>query len=140
MLGSSLSLDIGSGTPLNIASYILSNAVTATNTTTPQTLLTIPAGRTWVGSIALAATNSAASGATAIASISTAGTGVTPAAGALLKVHCSTVGTTAGLASQNNEIGPVTVVAPTGNSVTLTLTNSTATTFTSDATAVGALL
>lgn len=115
-------------------------AVSATNTAAAQTLLTIPAGRTWVGSIALAGTNSAAAGATAIATIATAGTNVIPAAGPLLKVHCSTVGTTAGLASQNNAISDVVVVAPAANSVTLTLTNSTATTFASDATAVGVLL
>jgi hypothetical protein len=119
---------------------ILANAVSATNTAAAQTLLTVPAGRTWLGSLALAATNTAAAGATGISTIATAGTGVVPAAGPLLKVHCSTVGTTAGLASQNNAISDVLVVAPAGNAVTLTLTNSTATTYTSDATAVGVLI
>lgn len=119
---------------------ILVGAATATNVGTAQTLLTIPAGRTWVGSLAISGTNTAAAGATAIATIATAGSGVIPAAGALLKVHCSTVGTTAGLAAANNNISDVVVVAPAANSVTLTLTNSTATTFTSDATAVGVLL
>lgn len=120
---------------------ILDNSATAANTAAAQTLLTIPAGRTWMGSIALAATNSTAGGSTATASIATAGTNVVPAAATvLLRVHCSTVGTVAGLASQNNEIADVLVSAPAANGVTLTLTNSTATTFTSDATAVGILL
>src|SRR5579863_7431590 len=122
-------------------SQILSGSATAANTAAAQTILTVPAGRTWSGSITIAATNTASSGTTATAQINTAGTGAIPAnAVNLLKVHCSTVGTVVGLASQNNQVGDVTVAAPIGNAVTLTLTNSTATTFTSDASAVGVLI
>lgn len=120
---------------------ILDGSATAANTVAAQTLITVPAGRTWMGAIALSATNTTAGGSTATATINTAGAGVIPAAAVnLLRVHCSTVGTVAGLASQNNEVPDVTIVAPAGNAVTLTLTNSTGTTFTSDATAVGILL
>jgi hypothetical protein len=127
----------------SIPNQVVTGAATATNTTSPQTIITVPAGRTWVGSITLGATNSATAASNATAKVNTSGTGAIPAAAVnLLTVHCSLVGTTpAGLASQNNATpGDVVVQAPVGNSVTLTLTNSTATTFVSDATAVGVLV
>lgn len=121
---------------------ILSGSNTATNSTTPVTLITIPAGRTWIGALTIGATNSAAAGTTATAKITTSSASTIPSNSVnLLTVHCSTVGTTAGLASQNNATpGDVIINNPTGSSITVQLTNSTATTFTSDATAIGILL
>jgi hypothetical protein len=146
----SLSLPIGqngaSGFPSQTGSFensgqILAGSATASNTVAAQTIITIPAGRTWNGSLAMGASNTATAGTIATATINPAGTGVVPAAAVnLLKVHCSTVGTVASNASANNAIGDITVTAPPGNSVTLTLTNSTATTFASDATASGVLI
>lgn len=145
----SLSVNVGNqqsgvqmdGVLVSPQNQILSNGVTATNTTTPQTIITIPAGKVWTGTISLGCTNSAAAGASGTAAISVSGGGTSvPSQGTnLLKVHCSTVGTTAGLASQNNGVPEVTVAALSGT-VTLVVTNSTGTTFTSDASAVGMTL
>lgn len=120
---------------------ILAGAATASNTVSAQTVITIPAGRTWVGSIVCGASNTTANTSIDTAQVKTAGATVTPAAGtALLTVHDSILGTTAvGPASQNNSINDV-IIAAGSSAATVTLTNSTATTFTSDCSAVGVLL
>lgn len=85
---------------------------------TATTLITIPAGRTWQGSVAAEASATAAA---ASAVISTAGTGVVPAAGNLLVVDA--LGAAGGLGDSNaNNMANVYVSAPAGNAVTLTAT------------------
>lgn len=122
-------------------SNILSGSADAVNTAAAQPIITIPAGRTWYGTVTCSMANLAATGTSVSAAVATAGTGVTPAVGTvLLKVICNTVGTVAGEAANENVSGPLYVVAPSGNAVTLTLTNSTATTCTSTAQANGQLL
>jgi hypothetical protein len=98
------------------------------------TLLTIPAGRTWIGTISIAATLvNAAGGAAAGArpTISTAGAGVVPAAGAVLGCDLS-VAVSAAAANGNQDSNFVSqrlvVVAPGGNAVTLAAAASTSTT------------
>lgn len=120
---------------------VLSGSATAANTAAAQTIITIPAGRTWYGTVSLVLTNQATTGTLVKATINTAGTGSTPAAATnILTVHAGTVGTVAGLATGSLTSGPFYAVAPAGNSITLTVTNNTATTCTSDAEANGVLL
>lgn len=103
-----------------------------TSTTAAATLLTIAAGRTWVGRVTVSVAASKAAAATGngliSAVIATAGTNVTPAAATVFAVSAR-IGANAasGLSgTQGNNWGsmPMTVVAPTGNSVTLTLAST----------------
>jgi hypothetical protein len=95
----------------------------------PITLITIPAGRTWVGTIAIQVTceNDAAVATLGSvgASIATAGAGVTPAATNLLTVTAyagkNAAGGTVGTSGSAQGSIEVTVIAPAGNSVTLTV-------------------
>lgn len=121
---------------------ILDGSVTATNTTSPQTIITVPANRTWIGTIVLSASATAATAGLYKATVNTSGANAIPAnAINILTAHMSLVGASpAGLATFSDEIVDVIIVAPAGNAVTLTLTNSTATAMTSDANAVGILL
>lgn len=121
---------------------ILDGSVTASNTVAAQTLLTIPAGRTWMGNISLSASATAATAGLYKATVNTAGSNAIPAAAInILTAHMSLVGASpAGLATFSDYVNDVVVVAPAGNAVTLTVTNSTATAMTSDANAVGILL
>lgn len=111
---------------------VLVGYLSHTATTGAATLITVPAGRTWVGMIAIAcAVDNAGANAVegrARAVIATAGTGVVPAAGTLLAVEAKaganvaagTVGTQ-GSASVSVR---VLVQAPAGNTVTLTLAST----------------
>jgi hypothetical protein len=102
---------------------------TFTATTGATTLLTVAAGRTWVGTVGAAcAVGIAAASATAgqaRAVFATAGTGVTPAAGTVLAVEAK-----AGANAATGTVGsngartatmPLTIIAPAGNSVTVTV-------------------
>jgi hypothetical protein len=99
------------------AADLLAGSNQATASTTAVTFLTIPAGRTWRGDVTLgiAATATVAFG----ASVNTAGTGVSPAAGAIVRTVC--VG-----AGGNNSVTltGVTIAAPVGNAVTLQVQSS----------------
>lgn len=86
---------------------ILGNAVNAA----PATIITIPAGRTWKGSMWI---SNDTAGTTA--QIQTAGVGVIPAAGTALLV-ANNPGTA--VDASNNSVDDVYVSAPAGNSVTL---------------------
>jgi len=120
---------------------ILSGSATAANNGSPQTIITIPAGRTWNGSLAISMTNQATTGTSVSANINAAGAGVVPASTVhLLSVIAGTVGAVAGDATNSNSTGDVTVSAPAANAVTLTLTNTTATTCMSMANANGVLI
>lgn len=146
----SLSLPVGQNGASGFASQtgsfensgqILAGSATAANTAAAQTILTVPAGRTWNGSLTLTLANQAAAGSLVTASINGAGTGVVPAAAVnLLSVIAGTVGTIGGDGTNSNTTGDITVTAPVGNAVTLTVTNSTATTCTSMANANGTLI
>ena len=98
-------------------------------TTAATTLLTVPAGRTWVGTIAatcsvgVAAASSTAGQARAV--FATAGTGVTPAAGTVAaceaKAGANAAAGLTGTSDTAQMVLPLTVVAPAGNSVTVTV-------------------
>lgn len=126
--------------PVSVAAAnVLCGSGAATNSTTPQTLITVPAGRTWYGTVSASI---AATAGTAVvsANINTAGTGVTPAAAVNLLTVTSDPVTAAGDTVNQNTTGPFYVIAPVGNSVTVTLTNTSATTNASTASALGILL
>lgn len=113
---------------------VLTGAATVTNSAVETTLITIPAGRTWVGTVNVDTVwTGTASTAVKFAHVRTLGTNVTPAAGTvLLRVNTTTAG--------NNQSGPVTVTAPVGNTVTVTLTAGGAVTQIASGSAWGVLL
>lgn len=125
-------------TPVNIVApkpaNINSGSTIITNSTTPTTFLTVPANSSWSGTVSVTAISSVAPGAPAVgtASVTIVGTGSTPATGTVL-VTAGASSTGAG----NTTTQIVYVAAPVGNSVTLQLTNSTATTFAASANANG---
>ena len=110
------------------------------------TIITIPAGRTWQGSITLSgglSSAAAAAAASATPTVSVAGTGVVPAAGILVGLSLRTGGGVAtGTVGTNSQgvvcVPAVTVVAPAGNAVTVTLQTGGATL--AAASAIGLLL
>ena len=126
--------------PISVAAAnVLCGSAAATNSAAAQTIITVPAGRTWYGTVSafIAAT---AGTALVSATINTAGTNVTPAAAVNLLTVTSDPVTAAGQTAAGLTTGPFYVIAPVGNSVTLTLTNSSATTNQSTASALGILL
>jgi hypothetical protein len=94
-------------------------------TTAATTVITVPAGRTWVGTVTIqcAAAEVAAGlvAATATGIVSTAGVGVTPAAGTVLRcdalVAANAAGGTISADSASSVSQPLIVVAPAGNPV-----------------------
>lgn len=119
------SLPVSAPTPL--AADVLAGRQVFTATTAATTLITIPAGRTWVGQVGASVATSVVAAATtagrASAEISTAGTGVTPGAGVYLGVDAlqganAATGTVGG-GNSNFGSTPLTVVAPAGNAVTV---------------------
>lgn len=113
-------------------------------TTNGGTIITVPAGQTWMGTVTLSASVLVAVGGAAVsasARVSTAGTGVLPAAGDYLRLDLGApaAGTAlAGSSANNGVAGTMVVTAPSGNSVTLVL-NTTNTT-TQSASAMGYLV
>jgi hypothetical protein len=87
------------------------------STTTAQTVITIPAGRTWKGTVGLSIAQSAA--ASTNASIQTAGANVVPAAGTIVVAAVDTEVTAAGFSSDAAVSSDVYVQAPAANAVTL---------------------
>lgn len=108
------------------------------------TIITIPAGRVWQGVVTISASvlvGTAGAAVSASARVSTAGTGVVPAAGDYVRLDIGSpvsAATLSGTGSNSSVSAPLTVAAPSGNSVTLVL-NSTNTT-TQSASASGLLL
>lgn len=100
-----------------------------TATTGATTLLTVPQGRTWIGTVSVmcAVNNAAANTAAGVASavIATAGTGVTPAAATVAEcvalAGANLAGGTVGDSGSSYMSVPLVVRAPTTNVVTLTL-------------------
>lgn len=114
------------------AANILAGQLSHTATTAATTILTVPAGRTWVGTLTIScAVQSPAANATtssARGAIATAGVGVTPAAGTYLACEAknganAATGTVGTQAAQTVFI-PFIVIAPGGNSVTITGTTT----------------
>lgn len=109
------------------AADIVAGSLTHTATTGATTFATIPAGRTCVGWVIVACAVGVAAAATtagqALGIVSTAGTGVSPAAGNYLPCEAraganAATGTT-GSSGANNDGMQVTITAPVGNAVQL---------------------
>lgn len=142
--------DMGDGTFAEIAApetqmVAAANVLVGRATADAATIITVPAGRVWRGTVALSAamgTAAAVAGVTATPTVSVAGTGVTPAAGVVLGLALRTGGGaatgTVGTNSQGSVSLPLTVIAPSGNEVTVTLQTGGATV--ASATASGELL
>ena len=121
-----------------------SNILCGLAITNGGTIITIPAGRIWQGTVTLSGSTLVAIAGTALsasARVSTAGTGVIPAAGDYVRLDIGAPASAVGLAgtSANGSISaPMLVAAPSGNAVTLVL-NTTNTT-TQSASAIGVLM
>lgn len=115
---------------------VISGGVQVDNSATPTTIITIPAGRTWVGSVSVCASNADTTQSLASTKVVTAGTGVTPAADTIIANVISRRDSAATVMTHY----PVYVTAPGGNAVTLQLVNSRATTYSGTASANGILL
>jgi hypothetical protein len=115
---------------------ILSGTVTRTDTTSSGTLITIPAGRTWVGEVVVSIASTAA--AIVAATVTTAGTNAVPAAGTVV-ARVNVGGLTSGCFTAQATFS-VRAVAPAGNTISLFLINTSATANTSSATANGILI
>jgi hypothetical protein len=134
--------------PTITAANILDGRLLFVATTAATTLITIPAGRTWIGTIG-ASTSVAVAGASAVAGeatgiFTTAGAGVTPAAGAIFGVHClvgaNVVGGTVGSDGSDAASTRVVVIAPGANAVTIQVASTnTGTSSVVDAWAIGEL-
>jgi hypothetical protein len=105
-------------------------------TTNGATIITVPAGQTWRGSVTLSAALSAAIGVGALSaspSVTVQGTGAVPASGTVLTQLTLSTPAVAALAlvglglTDSREAGEVKVTAPAGNAVTLQLNTGSAT-------------
>lgn len=129
------------------AANVLNGFLTFAATTAATTLITVPADRTWTGKVAVSCAASTAAALTAAgqarAVVTTAGVGVTPAAGTVFAVEAKAAANaatgTVGNAAANSLSIDLVVVAPAGNAVTLQVA-STVTTGTVDASASGSLI
>jgi hypothetical protein len=120
------------------AANVLDGRLALVVTTGAAAIVTVPAGRTWVGSLSITA-SIAENGAdtvqaSTIAILAVAGAGVTPPAGTVLSCSAyagaNVAAGTTGNAGNNNVTAPqVVVIAPAGNSVTI----NASTTITGDA-------
>lgn len=131
------------------AAQVLDGFASFAATTVATTLLTIPAGRTWVGtvggSVAVSVAAAAATAGKARAVFSTAGAAAVPAAGTILALEAQAGANaatgTAGSGGNSAQTVPVTVIAPAANAVQLQVTTTiTGTAGVVDAYALGALL
>lgn len=129
-----LAVDTGGTAPL--AANILAGTAVATNSTTPVTIITIPAGRTWRGQIMVGIASTGAG--IVAATVDTNGTGSpAPASGTVVaRVQCG--GLTSG-GFQNSDVIHVTAAADASNALTLRLVATSATTNTCSASANGIL-
>lgn len=88
------------------ATSILNGFLNRTATAVATTVLTIPAGRTWVGQVSISGQSSAGN---TFATVSTAGAGVIPPAGTQMRLAWN--------ASNNSLVQRMVVIAPAGNAV-----------------------
>ena len=117
------------------AANILDGFSLVTATQAATTFLTVPAGRTWVGTVEILA-DVANAGANAVAGVaqgivSVAGAGAAPPAGNIMACTARAganvaAGTVGSQGSNNSGPQPLTIVAPGGNAVTLQLTTTVA--------------
>lgn len=114
------------------AANVLTGYQTFAVTTVATTVLTVPAGRTWVGQVGAACACAVVAGSATVgqarAVFTTAGAGVTPAAGAILAAEAkaganAATGTTGSNGSRAVQ-APFTIVAPVGNAVTVQVTTT----------------
>ncbi len=119
-----------------VAANIVAGTAVATNSTTPVTIVTIPAGRTWRGQVMVGIASTAAG--IVAATVDVLGTGApAPASGTVVaRVNCG--GLTSG-GFQNSDVIHVTVQADASNSATLRLVATSAATNTCSASANGIL-
>lgn len=120
---------------------LLSGGASVANSTTQTTIITVPAGRTWRGSISVSLNNIGGANSTFnTAVITTLGAGAFPAAGTnIMTLASNAKGQTGGDVSRT--INDIHVIAPGGNSVTITVQLSLAVaTLRVDANANGVLL
>lgn len=109
------------------AGDVLAANASVTSTTASTALITVSAGRTWVGTVCLSVAGSKAGAATGngevLASILTAGTNVVPAAGTYFEVDtaigANVVAGTVGTNGANANCTQFTAVAPAGNTITV---------------------
>lgn len=105
---------------------VLSAVQIVSNSVTQTSVLTVPAGRTWIGTVTAVATSGATVASAQNVRAITAGTGAAPAVGTVLAVATGARDTASTVQVTPN----ITITAPAGNAVTVDLLNSTATTFT----------
>lgn len=132
-----------------VAADVLSGRQAFTATTVATTIVTVPAGRTWVGqvgaSVAVGVNSASTTAGQASALLSVAGAGAIPAAGVYLGVDAlagaNAVTGLTGAQGSNYAAATWTVVAPAGNAVTIQVTATCAgTTSKVDAYATGVLV
>lgn len=115
---------------------VLSAYVRVSNSTTQTNVLTVPAGRTWVGQVTIQSSSQSGTAVLADTRAVTAGTGVLPVAGTVIGVAQSARDTTSTVFTVDN----VVVVAPASGPVTIDVINSTATTYIGGVSCFGYLL
>lgn len=119
---------------------IVAGTTAVNNSAASTTIITVPAGRVWTGSVAASVIDTAAAAATfSSVNVITAGTGVSPAAGTIVLQVITTPG---GNGSTGNSlmINSVIVRAPAANAVTINIqASAAATTLQASATCDGIL-
>lgn len=145
--GSAVTQPVIQGAPA--AANVLAGYQGFTSTTGATTIITVPQNRTWVGTIGASCSCAEVAAGTAApiatATITTAGTGVTPAAGTYFLVDAragaNAATGTVGDGCANFGSTPFVVVAPAGNAVTIQVASTNAgTTSRVDAFASGVLI
>lgn len=128
------------------ATDVLAGFLSHAATTAAAALITVPAGRTWTGTISVAAAASTAAGVAAAgqarAVVTTAGVGAIPAGTLMAAEARSAANAATGTSGDSNSTAlsvPVVVVAPAGNAVTVQVA-STITTGVVDVSASGMLV
>lgn len=138
----------GSATSAVEAADVLDGFLNAVGAIAATTFLTVPAGRTWVGTVSVNAAVGVAAASAAdgqvTATVSVAGAGAAPPAGTVFQVQAkaaaNAAGGTVGTQGANSGSTPLTIVAPTGNAVNLQFaTGFNGTSMLANVTAVGTL-
>lgn len=125
-----MSADVGKIETPTAAADVVAGFQTFAASGGPTTVITVPQGRTWVGTVTVQAASAEAAagtvGATATGTVTTAGVGVTPAAGTYLRADAIAGANAAGGTTGSDASGfaslPMTVVAPGANNVTIQAT------------------
>jgi hypothetical protein len=115
---------------------VLANSVVVTNSVTQTNVLTVPAGRTWVGQVVVISTNLITVAAAQNTRAIIAGTGALPAVGTIIALATSARDTASTVVAAKN----VTITAPSGNAVTVDLLNSTNATYSGTVSCYGNLV